>query len=141
MNMNRAGAGYAYIPRMALNDLLDDELTAFSSDNTDTSIDPTDLTGTVGLPDVTDLSTSIDTYDPTTGQDITPTGVAATGIAGAGLLSSIASGFSSLFNGGTSAQVNATGISGDEETSTLVPMLLLIAGAAGVLYMVSRDRS
>jgi hypothetical protein len=134
----RAGSGFAYIPRHGLSDILDDELDDFSDDGGALDVSD-DLTGTVGNPDSTDLLNSLDTYNSATGQDDLPSGAAvSSGLlsTGAGIFSSIAS----LFGGGSSAAVNATGISGDEET-TMLPTLLLVAAGAGVLYLVFRDRS
>lgn len=134
---NRPGAGTAYIPRAGLADVLDDELTDFGDDG---SGDLTSSDFTESGPSQSDILAVTPTYDTATGQDIDPsTGLAVA--APVGILASLGTGIASLF-GGSNPLVNATGTTteSDESTSAL-PMLLLLAAVAGVLYMAMSDRS
>jgi hypothetical protein len=151
----RQGSGVPYIPRLAYRPLKglgqdDDDLFDDSGNLDDASgggdvagsvLDESngDLLDTVSAPSSTDLSTSLDTYDPITGQDITPSGVPVTA-SGATGLASIVSGIASLFGGGAlTNQINGTGISEGESDTTDLTWLLLIGVAVGAIYLAARD--
>lgn len=129
--MNRAGSGIPYMPRAALQGLGQDD----DSDLLDTS----DLTDSDNLQSDIDESIAVaPTYDADTGQLIEPSGSPVSGSILANIANSISTWFAPATTG--DATLNATGITGDLQESSLLP-ILLVAGAAGILYLVVSDRN
>lgn len=150
--MSRAGSGKPYIPRTALQgtgafgDLFDDDDSIFGSftDDSDDSGSVPDVTSdelTESGPDQSAILAATGTYDASTGQVIQPDGSAASAIGiGAGI-ASLFSGVARIFGGGSNAQLNATGITTESAEESILPTLLIIAAAGGLLYLALQDQS